>query len=177
MFLASYAYACVPQAVVMVGQPGAGVPGDKLGVRGLRFSGTVELRWNAFDGPLLGTVTGPDFTTDITLPDASPGVYVVVALTRIAEGNVSTIAAAPVVVTGNALVSGVTVPAHPAAGTKTGASHAVLVALFAASVLGLATTMALARRARRAGRAGRVRRVRRSDAPVGRQAVGTLSSQ
>lgn len=55
-----------------------------MAVEGTDFfsGGPVEIRWNSATGPLLATATGPDFSTDVTIPDAPPGSYVVLAVGR-----------------------------------------------------------------------------------------------
>lgn len=146
---ASSAFACIPQPLVLVGAPGAGNPGDKLTVRGVRFAGgTIELRWNAIDGPLLATASSADFAAEVTIPPAAPGVYVVVVFARGQDGNVGSVATAPVVVSG---------PTVAAAAAKAGASSSrpgpgvASWALLGASVLLLAGAVVITVRGRKSG--------------------------
>lgn len=84
------AWACVPQPLLVVLQPRASGPaGTAVQVQVIGFDrGAVEVRWNAADGPELARSTGPDFTADIVIPDAAPGLYSVVVLARQAGGGI-----------------------------------------------------------------------------------------
>ncbi len=83
------AAACVPQPLLLV-QPGASEsPGAKLTAMGTTFgSGPAEVRWNALDGPLLGTAPGPDFSVEFTVPDVPDGLYTVVGIARSPSGGI-----------------------------------------------------------------------------------------
>src|SRR5215213_2905495 len=70
--LASLAWACVPQGGVKLSQSSVapqavvtvevtGFPNDEL----------VNLRWNAPDGPILASGTGPAFNANITVPEVA----------------------------------------------------------------------------------------------------------
>jgi hypothetical protein len=50
--------------------------------------GPVKLHWGSEKGPLLGTATGPAFSTDIKIPQTSPGAYAVHAVGYDKEGHV-----------------------------------------------------------------------------------------
>jgi hypothetical protein len=146
VLLASAAYACVPQPVILIAGPGAGIPGDRLTVRGLRWGGAAELRWNAIDGPLLGAVSGADFVTEITIPPAAPGMYVIVVMTRGQDGSVGSIASAPVVVSGTSVAS--TAKASTPRPTS-GPGVAVVLGLIGVAFLVLASAVVIAVRSRR----------------------------
>jgi hypothetical protein len=67
-------------------------------VSGYGFAGgtPVELHWNAMDGTLLGTTTGPSFDAPVTIPgDAAPDTYQIVAIQKGTGNAASTQAAAP----------------------------------------------------------------------------------
>lgn len=83
MGLGSLAWACTSQAWVGKITPGAGPAGTRATVTGENFVvGPVEIRWNTSNGPLLTTATGPRFSVAVTIPDARPDVYPVVAISR-----------------------------------------------------------------------------------------------
>lgn len=67
----------------------SGLAGRPVTVDGSDFAaeGPVELHWDSEAGPLLGTATGPTFSTEITIPEASPGGYAVHAVGYDEEGN------------------------------------------------------------------------------------------
>ncbi|HSH58973.1 MAG TPA: hypothetical protein VK988_04895 [Acidimicrobiales bacterium] len=91
--MASVAWACTIQARIVAVTPGSGTERSALTVRGegLGQSSTgaplpVEIRWNALDGPVVGTaVADPsgNFSAEVTVPEAAPGVY---SLLVVAEG-------------------------------------------------------------------------------------------
>ena len=65
-------------------EPASGRAGDTFTVIGTGFeAGDVELRWGGEEGALLGTATGPEFSTELTVPvDAVPNSHPVVAVVR-----------------------------------------------------------------------------------------------
>ncbi len=84
--LAALAWACVPTARVTV-SPQSGPAGTQVTVTGTGFTaGPVTLRWND-DGPELGRAEaveadpnqGAQFTARVTIPNAPPGCYTIVA--------------------------------------------------------------------------------------------------
>ncbi|MGH9151939.1 MAG: hypothetical protein ACRD03_06010 [Acidimicrobiales bacterium] len=82
--------ACVPQPLLLLEPAASGAPGTKLTAKGTSFaSGRAELRWNALDGPLLGSATGPDFSVEVTVPDVADGLYAVVGIARSAAGGLA----------------------------------------------------------------------------------------
>lgn len=92
---AAAAWACFPLPLVTVAPQASGAAGDEVTVNGVDLgAGAIELRWNALDGALLGRGSGPNFSIPVTIPDAPDGVYVIVALTREANGSVGVKAAA-----------------------------------------------------------------------------------
>lgn len=96
---ASLAWACVPRGAVAV-SPGSGPSGTTLTVDGSGFPDRekVDIRWDSSTGAKLGEATGPDFSVQVTIPSAAPGVhYVKVATTG--EHATHSEAAAPFEVT------------------------------------------------------------------------------
>lgn len=84
---ASVAWACTQQAYIGSISPGSGPSGSRATVSGSRFNpGPVQIRWNSTDGAVLATGSGPDFSVAVTIPNATPDTYSVVAVQR--EGNV-----------------------------------------------------------------------------------------
>lgn len=84
---ASVAWACTQQAFIGSISPGSGPAGSRATVTARMFNpGPVQIRWNSTDGTLLATGTGPDFAVAVTIPNATPDTYSVVAVQR--EGNV-----------------------------------------------------------------------------------------
>jgi hypothetical protein len=78
--LAGAAWACGPSFGPLAVSPSQGQPGSKMTVSGSGFhDGSVEIRWNGPNGPLLATASGHDFSVRVTVPDVNPGVYYVVA--------------------------------------------------------------------------------------------------
>jgi hypothetical protein len=74
------AYACTPQANIHTDT--SGVAGTRVLVSGDEFApaGRVDIHWGSTTGPVLATATGPSFRTSVTIPEAPPGVYTIVAL-------------------------------------------------------------------------------------------------
>ena len=86
------AWACSPSANINV-EPRAALAGSAVTVEGTSFlrDRPVEIRWSSGEGdegPLLATARGPDFSTDVTIPDVPPGTYYVLATTRNEQGDV-----------------------------------------------------------------------------------------
>jgi hypothetical protein len=86
----SLAWACVPQANLVTLQPNAsGASGVEVTVEGVGLDpGPAEVRWNSADGLLLAQGEGPNLTVPITIPEASPGLYSVVVVSRQAGGGI-----------------------------------------------------------------------------------------
>lgn len=98
---ASFAWACVPYPLLTVGPRSSGPVGTDVKVSGVSFApGQIEVRWNAIDGPVLGTAGDPDFSLNAKIPQADEGMYAIVALTRDGDGGVSSLARASFLVTG-----------------------------------------------------------------------------
>jgi hypothetical protein len=87
---ASAAWACVPQPrLVVVAPKASGPPGSRVSVEGIGFDASparVEIRWNTADGPTLGTADQADFAVPVTIPDAAPGLYGILVMSRGADG-------------------------------------------------------------------------------------------
>jgi hypothetical protein len=74
------AWACTPSADIVV-SPSQGRPGDSATVSGAQFrDGLVSLHWDSTGGPVIGSGTGPSFSTTVTTPAASPGGHYIVAI-------------------------------------------------------------------------------------------------
>ena len=81
--VASIAYACVPHGDLVL-TPQSGPAGSSVTAAGSGFpSGEpVAIHWGSTTGPVLKTVQGPGFTTQVTIPaNAQPGVHTLVAAT------------------------------------------------------------------------------------------------
>lgn len=147
-------WACAPQPFVTL-QPGAsGPPGTAITIAGRNFgSGIVEVRWNAFDGSLLASTQGPEFTASASIPQAADGLYNLIIFRRDVDNSAGLSISAPFQVTRSLDPSGNRAPARsPASGGGSSGlgDHVVLVALFVGGVLiGLLAAMTL-RRDRRA---------------------------
>ena len=112
---AAAAWACFPLPLVTVAPQASGAAGDQVTVNGVDLgAGAIEVRWNALDGTLLGRGSGPNFSIPVTIPDAPDGVYVIVALTREANGSVGVKAAAEFQV-GSAAAGGAPLSSPPGA--------------------------------------------------------------
>ena len=79
------AFACTYVPHVYSTSPESGAPGTDVTVTGQAISakGPVDIRWNGLQGPVLG-VAKPDaagnFSVTVKVPEASPGVYFLVAV-------------------------------------------------------------------------------------------------
>ncbi len=87
---ASLASACVPQPNLVVVQPrSSGPSGTEVTVEGVGLDPSpTEIRWNSVEGPLLGEAVGPSFSVPVTIPEASPGLYTVVVVSRQSDGGI-----------------------------------------------------------------------------------------
>lgn len=87
---ASLASACVPQPNLVVVQPrSSGPSGTEVTVEGVGLDPSpTEIRWNSAEGPLLGEAVGPSFSVPVTIPEASPGLYTVVVVSRQSGGGI-----------------------------------------------------------------------------------------
>lgn len=80
---AAAAWACTPNADIASVSPQKGPAGTAVTISGEAYSnGAVEIRWGSATGLELATVTGPNFTTTVTIPGANPGLYSLVAVDR-----------------------------------------------------------------------------------------------
>lgn len=86
----SVALACVPLATLVSLEPSSsGAAGSRVTVQGLGFDANpIEIRWNGPDGPELGNSVGPNFSVPITIPEVPEGLYTVVVLSRLSQGNI-----------------------------------------------------------------------------------------
>jgi hypothetical protein len=94
MGVAATAWACTAQVGLSPLLQQSGPQGTQLSVSGQTIGGgEVEIRWNGVRGPVIGTaLTGQDggandFTAQVTIPEATPGVYYLVAAAE--NGQVS----------------------------------------------------------------------------------------
>lgn len=121
----SVAWACIPQANLVVVQPqSSGPPGTKVTVEGLGLDpGRAEVRWNSPEGQLLGAGNGPNFSVAVTIPQADGGLYNLLVLSRGAGGVLGNTRAASFLVTppGNSQVA---TPSSGAATPKAGGEPA-----------------------------------------------------
>ena len=83
------AWACVPQPLVVIQPAAFGAPGSQVTVDGYLFGGSMEIRWNAIDGPELATASGSNFSVPITVPQAAPGLYTILVVIRASDGSIS----------------------------------------------------------------------------------------
>lgn len=91
--------ACVPQPLITLAPAASGPVGSQLVASGYSIVGRAEVRWNALDGPLLATATGPTFVVSLTVPDSQPGLYTIVLLERGANGGLGSTGRASFLVT------------------------------------------------------------------------------
>jgi len=81
--MTAIAWACTPSAYLFPIAPASGAAGSEVTMRGGQFgNGPIELRWGSANGKLLGTALGPDFSIKVQIPDTSPGVNYLVAISR-----------------------------------------------------------------------------------------------
>lgn len=97
----SAAWACVPMAKLVSLQPDSSGPsGSRVVVNGLGFEpNSVEVRWNAADGPRLGAARGPNFSVTVTIPKAPEGLHTLIAVERQQDGSIGNTGSAPFDVT------------------------------------------------------------------------------
>ena len=86
--LVGVAWACTPAAQFSLSTVAAPA-GTAVSVAGSSFpvDQDVSVRWNSAGGPVLGSGKGPSFTTTVTIPDADPGIYYIVATTSNPDGS------------------------------------------------------------------------------------------
>ncbi len=96
-YCASVAWACVPQARLVTLQPSSsGPPGADVTVEVVGFDpGPAEVRWNSFNGVLLATGDGPNFSVSVTVPQAGDGLYSVVVIARQPGGGIGNASSTP----------------------------------------------------------------------------------
>lgn len=84
------AWACIPQARLVVITPQASGPaGSQVIVQGIGFDSppsSTEIRWNTAEGPVLGKSDQADFALAVTVPEAPPGSYGILVMSRGADG-------------------------------------------------------------------------------------------
>lgn len=89
-WITSAAWACVPQPRLVVITPQASGPaGSQVTVQGIGFDpapSRTEIRWNTAEGAVLGRAESADFSVTVTVPEAAPGSYGVLVLSRGADG-------------------------------------------------------------------------------------------
>jgi len=115
---ATFAFACVPQPLVTLEPRASGAAGSQVTVTASALGDDAEIRWNALDGPELGTGTGPRFSQTVTIPTVADGLYSVLVLERKPDGSVGSTARAAFLVTPG--IGGITsLPTRNATGTAT----------------------------------------------------------
>lgn len=85
--VAGYAWACTPQARIVALSPTAAPVHSALTVRGeaLVPMAPVEVRWDGVEGAVIGSGTADasgGFSSVVNVPEAKPGVHVIVAVVR-----------------------------------------------------------------------------------------------
>ncbi|MGH2810920.1 MAG: hypothetical protein ACRDIA_08575, partial [Actinomycetota bacterium] len=103
----------MPQPMVEVLPSSSGPPGTKVKLSGVNFNpGQVEIRWNAIDGPVIGTGNGPNFSeATAAVPKVAQGLYVIFLISREEGGAVGNTARTAFEVTGDPARSGDSVAA------------------------------------------------------------------
>lgn len=157
---ASLASACVPQPNLVVVQPrSSGPPGSEVIVEGVGLDpGPAEVRWNGAGGPLLAEASGPSFSVPVKIPEALPGLYTVVVVSRETGGGIGNTGTVAFQVTGPGMEGAVMpTPAGDAGATPPTAARTPMSSKSSASTVvafgagaGLATlgVLLLARRRR-----------------------------
>lgn len=92
-------WACVPQPLVTIEPSASGPPGSEVTVEVMAVSGRAEIRWNAVDGPLLATGSGPQLSAPVAIPPVPPGLYTVVVVEREPGGGLGSSGRAAFLVT------------------------------------------------------------------------------
>ena len=158
------AFACIPQARLVVISPKASGPGgSQVIVQGIGFDAAPslsEIRWNSPDGPMLAQADNPDFALPVAIPAVPPGLYGIVVLSRGADGVLGNAARADFQVTDEKPLPGATPPtvapgptfaAAPAQGTSSGPGFGWLLTL---AVGGVAVGVVISRGRGRSGGVG-----------------------
>ena len=86
---AAASWACSPAASMSGISPEAGGAGSEVTVTGQYMTPVVEIRWGSQTGPLLASVAGPSFSTRVRIPQASPGLYYIMAIGRDSDGSIA----------------------------------------------------------------------------------------
>ncbi len=94
------AWGCVPQPLIALSPQASGPPGSRVTVNALAITGLAEIRWSTFDGPQLGTAMGPNFSVEVTIPEASAGLYAIIVVERSPDGGLGSTGRAAFEVTG-----------------------------------------------------------------------------
>lgn len=84
-----WAWACTPQPQVVATSAESGQPGRAVMIRGeaVAPAGAVELRWNAVQGPVIGSAVADAsgrFSSEVRIPEAAAGVHTILV---VAGGN------------------------------------------------------------------------------------------
>lgn len=67
----------------MTVNPASGTGGSTATVTGSTFAAEpVEIHWDSIGGPLIGSASGPNFSTSVTIPNVSSGDYHIIAFSR-----------------------------------------------------------------------------------------------
>ena len=86
---ASLAWACTPDAS-LYSEPDYGPAGSTVTVHGAGFrEAPVQIYWNSASGARLATAEGPNFSTQVTVPEATPGNHVIYAVSYGEDGAVA----------------------------------------------------------------------------------------
>lgn len=89
MGVAGSAWACLPQANLVVVRPqSSGPAGSTVTIEAIDLDpGRSEVRWNTAEGELLGASNGPNFSMGVTIPPkAGEGLYSIIVLSRAPDG-------------------------------------------------------------------------------------------
>lgn len=87
---ASSSWACVPEPLVFVRPQASGAAGTQVTIEGVNFGpGESEVRWNGLQGQRLATASGTSFSVPATIPESSPGLYLLTVLTRDDDGAIN----------------------------------------------------------------------------------------
>ena len=137
----SRAWACFPYPVVSVQPQASGPSKTEVTVSGVDFeTNKVEVRWNALDGPMLGTGQGPNFSVPVTIPEAEDGLYTLFALSRAADDSIVFKSAAVFQITSSGATrpaARAAVPPSPSASASSSDDSSPPVGLLVAGGLGL----------------------------------------
>lgn len=99
--VSSLAFACTSQIPFSV-RPLAAPPNAAITVSGPSSSAPVDLRWDGVDGPVIAhsESASSTFALGARIPNAAPGMHTIVAVTRNADGTVTSRGQSPFEVTG-----------------------------------------------------------------------------